>query len=862
LANLQDSAKLKTMTQTTPKLLTALCFWVIASLSPSVLAFEISDAYENPIDHFWILIDENQEITPETLPLHSEVSWTEHNNSDFNLGYTQSTVWVKLEISNSSPASISKILDINYPLLDQVILYQLGKDNKLIEVMTSGDATSFSDKSFVHPNHVQILNLETNTSSTYFIKIRSNSPIQSQFIVWGVSEFQQYYRALAAFNFTYLGLILSIVIFNFFVFLFLKEKVYLHYTIYATLFALLMASQNGVLFEYIYPESPAFQNWSQLIFSAGVISFTAIFHTSFLKLSEQSLGRKILSIIAIVPLLILLASAVIGFSLAIQIMVGSALISIPTCFAVGIKYSRTPKDRQLYILAWSWLIAGVISFLLLKLGFIPFNIFSTNSIQIGSAFELITFSIALARRINTEKETRIRVQEIIIENSKRTAQLHKDLLHAATRHPITGQPNLAAFESWLETEINQSKNFSVVYIQLSRINEINKTLGRQFGEEALKVLSERLNFSLNSDAYKNNCMPLNKAGDAFSATLNSNTLGIITETSVEDGLMDILKNLKKDLDKPLKISRMDLEPYLALSISSYPEDGDDASLLLRRASIAMDRANTAEDQMVKYSTDIDPYNEQRLNMMADLTQAIANNKLVLHYQPLVDTHTKKILGAEALIRWPHDIYGMIMPDQFIELAEQTGVIQALSLWVLRSAIKQQVIWSKINPDFLLSVNISALNLQDKSFIEAVNILFMNNSDLAKHMILEVTESQMMTDTQHALQNLWQLSELGLHIAIDDFGTGYSNLAYLKKLPASELKIDKTFILNLESDKQNQVLVQTAIHMAHNLGLKVVAEGVESEHARAILSEMDCDICQGYHFSRPIPAQQFDALLSK
>jgi EAL domain-containing protein (putative c-di-GMP-specific phosphodiesterase class I) len=121
---------------------------------------------------------------------------------------------------------------------------------------------------------------------------------------------------------------------------------------------------------------------------------------------------------------------------------------------------------------------------------------------------------------------------------------------------------------------------------------------------------------------------------------------------------------------------------------------------------------------------------------------------------------------------------------------------------------------------------------------------------------------MMTDTQHALQNLWQLSELGLHIAIDDFGTGYSNLAYLKKLPASELKIDKTFILNLESDKQNQVLVQTAIHMAHNLGLKVVAEGVESEHARAILSEMDCDICQGYHFSRPIPAQQFDALLSK
>jgi EAL domain-containing protein (putative c-di-GMP-specific phosphodiesterase class I)/GGDEF domain-containing protein len=833
-------------------------FWMISLLSPDLLAFETSAALNNPINQFWVISDPSHDVTPKDIANQKDSDWTEYSSPDFNLGYTPDTVWIKIILTNSLDQDIIRVLDITYPLLDSVILYKLSSQQRLDQIMISGDSLVFSRKNIAHPNHIDLLNLKANSTNTFFIKIQSNSPIQTQFLIWDINKFQQHYRSLAGFDFIYLGLILSIVIFNLFVFLFLRESIYLYYTIYAAFFALFMASQNGILLEYIYPDYPSIHNWSQLIFAAGTTSFTAIFNRSFLKMHGQSLSNRALSIFAITPLFIVIASPLIGYSIAIQVMVVFALVTVPACFAIGIQQSKNRQDQTLYILAWSWLIIGVITFLLLKLGLVPFNTFTTHSIQIGSALELITFSIALARRIHTERETRMRAQEIIIDSSRKTALLHKDLLYTATHDPVTAMPNLVAFESWIDEQIQSLTPFSIVYLRLSRINDIDKTLGRKFSEQALKVFSERLNSSLkNIDGF----MAIDAREKIYAATLNQNTHGMLITKSEEEGLEDILSSLQQSLDTPLYITDMEIEPYLTLSYASYPEDGEDAASLLRHSDIAIDHANSGEQSIVKYETKIDPYNERRLNLMGDLNRAIFSDKLSLHFQPLVDTKTSDIIGAEALVRWPHEEYGLIMPDQFIHTAEQTGVIQALSLWVLKNAIKQQPKWTSSHPDFLLSVNISAYNLQDKKFIEAVNILFSEHKNLAKNIILEITETQMMSDTQHALKNLWQLSELGFHIAIDDFGTGYSNLAYLKKLPASELKIDKTFILNLESDKQNQVLVQTAIHMAHNLGLKVVAEGVESERARAILSDMGCDMCQGFHFSRPVPAEQFDKLLS-
>ncbi len=858
MANRETQAKLKRMNSCNLNVIFTAFLWLTALLCPNLSAFELSAAQKSPIDTFWVLEDSSNALTENTILGQSTTKWATHKTPTLNMGYTQSTVWIKLKLSNQSNDSINRILDITYPLLDSVTLYRLNNTQTLTRVMESGDASSFSKKNIKHPNHVELIKLKKQSTEIYLIKIRSNSPIQTQFIIWDTNEFQDHYRSVSGFNFFYLGLIFSIVIFNFFVFLFIREPIYLTYSIFAAFFGLLMASQNAILFEYIYPNHPLLHNWSQLLFAACSISSTSLFNFFFLKMNPQSFGSKALISFTIIPLLLVCISPIIGFALSIQIVVISALLIIPACFGIGIYYSKQRRDQKLYLLAWSWLIIGVTLFLLQKLGLIPFNILTNNSIQIGSALELITFSLALARRIHTEKETRIHAQQIIIESSKRTALLHSEMLHNATHHPITKLPNRMALEALIDEQAGDIKEFKVVYIKLSRISEINKTLGRKLSEEALKIFSTRLHDqAMNLD----NIIDIERTPRSCIATLNSHTHSFIIKGVETDDFTTTLQNLINDLNTPIEISGMELEPYLVASYSVYPEHGENSISLLRHAEIAIDRANPGEQGIIRYQSEINPYNERRLNLMSDLSRAILSDKLTLHFQPLVDTHTEEILGAEALIRWPHEEHGLIMPDQFIQPAEQTGVIQALSLWVLRNAIKQQIQWIKINPSFLLSINISAFNLQDQKFIEAVHILFAEHEYLAKNIILEITESQMMTDTHHALQNLWELSELGLHIAIDDFGTGYSNLAYLKKLPANELKIDKTFILNLESDKQNQALVQTAIHMAHNLGMKVVAEGVESEHSRKILSEMGCDMCQGFHFSRPVPVEQFNALLN-
>jgi EAL domain-containing protein (putative c-di-GMP-specific phosphodiesterase class I) len=331
---------------------------------------------------------------------------------------------------------------------------------------------------------------------------------------------------------------------------------------------------------------------------------------------------------------------------------------------------------------------------------------------------------------------------------------------------------------------------------------------------------------------------------------------------MDEDLLLSLKRLHEKLNDSLLIDSMEIDPYIHCAYALYPEHGSDAQILLRHAGIALDAAPKFEHHIACYTKETNPYNERRLKLMAELKRAIANDSLDIHYQPLVSTDTGQFIGAEALIRWPHHEYGMIMPDEFIHIAEKTGVIQALSLWVFRRAIKQLEGWIKINPHFLLSINISAMDLQSNKFMLALDAIIESHLPLAHNIILEITESQMMTDTQHAMKNLWHLSKYGFHIAIDDFGTGYSNLAYLTKLPASELKIDREFIYNLENEPQNQVLVETAIQMAHNLGLKVVAEGVESEATQVILGELNCDFCQGYYFSRPLAIDSFNKAYEK
>jgi EAL domain-containing protein (putative c-di-GMP-specific phosphodiesterase class I)/GGDEF domain-containing protein len=821
----------------------------------NAFSYELTGDGKQYIDEFLLYEDSSNSYTLEQISALHDGSWTSLRSNSLNLGYRSTTVWIKFKLSNPSNKAINRLLDINYPLLDFVSLYEQSPQQDFRLIMESGDSRPFNSRNIMHPNFVNPVSIEASSEHAYIASIKSNAPIQSQFIVWQFDDFQDHYRSLSNLTFFYLGLILSAALFNLFVYAFLREKVYLVYGSYVAFFAMFITSQNAILFQYLFSSTPQLHNWSQIVFACGSVSLMALFNFYYLNLRMGSPFGKSLMALSIIPIVILISSPALSYPLTIKAIVYFALLSVPACFFIGVYTCQKGSDRNYYLLAWSWFIAGIIIFLMAKLGILPFSTITNNAIQIGSTLELLTFAAALGRRIHIEKETRLQAQKILIEGTRHSAELQKELLYQATHNSITGLPNKNYFESWLNDILKQKSKGILVLIKLSRISEIEKTLGTKFAEEALETFAARLNGEF-----------LNLTGIQFIepsenfvlATIDTSTHAFYIHPAVHEQFITEMNTIIEQLNAPLTVSNMEIEPYIRISYASHTNN-EQASQLLRKGAIALEQTSSTQN-ISEYKSNEDQYNEKRLNLMRELKEAILDDSLSLDFQPLIDTQTGAYLGAEALVRWPHKDHGLIMPDQFIEVAERTGVIQSLSLWVIKNAITCLKSWQKIKPNFLLAINISASNLQDKKFMDTIHFLFHEHQDITKNIILEITETQMMTDTKSALKNLWQLSELGFHIAIDDFGTGYSNLAYLKKLPASELKIDKSFILNLESDRQNQVLVHTAIEMAHNLGLKVVAEGVESEKSRLLLKEMNCDMCQGFHICRPVSKNQIEALL--
>jgi len=834
------------------RFLTFCLLLTVAFASPIASPIEMG---KHTVNDFHVLIDAQHNYSPTTAL--KATQWQSIKANTLNLGYTNATVWVMFELSNNQDTDLIRLLDFNYPLLDNISVYKVHGEG-VEDILHTGDNYRFSNRQFAHPNFISTITLPAQSTQRYLAKIKTNSPVQTQAIVWDIDHFQKYYRDSNGMQFLYIGLILSVALLNLLIYLYLKESVYLTYAGYAASLGLLITSQSAVLFEYVYPESPEFHRWSQLILAAAAVMLTALFSFKFLKFEQTNRIRNLFMGLFSLPLLVLIASPFSGYQSAIQMMVITGLIVVPSCFLIGLFVAKKSADRNIFLLAWSFLILGACTFLLSKLGLLPFNAVTNNAIQIGSTLELLTFSIALARRIYMERESRLKAKQIVIDSNQQTAQLQASMLFTATHDAITELPNRNKFDTFLQSELNHNKHGVLVVCHLERLEVIDKTLGRELSNLALKDFSIRLNKTLRATSM---ALPISAKNQFYAATLSASTHGFILAPD-HRSIESTLYKLKLLIDHPVEINGMELELNIQFAYITYPEFGRNSDKLLRKVGVALDAAQDNPDHIIAYNRDIDPYNGRRLVLMGELKRAISESSLMLHYQPLVDTRTQKIIAAEALIRWPHKEYGLIMPDEFIQMAEQSGIIQALSLWVINTGLSSLNKWHKRHPQLSLSVNISAFNLQDDKFIEALHLILQDRTTLCQFLVLEITETQMMSDTKHALKNLWSLSELGVQIAIDDFGTGYSSLAYLKKLPANELKIDKAFILGLESDPQNQVLVKTAIHMAHDLGMKVVAEGVESEHTRVVLEELNCDICQGYHFGRPTNEAAFTKLLSE
>jgi diguanylate cyclase (GGDEF)-like protein len=434
--------------------------------------------------------------------------------------------------------------------------------------------------------------------------------------------------------------------------------------------------------------------------------------------------------------------------------------------------------------------------------------------------------------------------------SRRVTRQARQLASQAMYDPLTGLANRSLLHNRLEHEIEVSKrantSFGVALMDLDRFKEVNDTLGHNVGDELLREVGRRLKGTV-------------RAEDTV-ARLGGDEYVVLVHDLDPKGVPAIANKLLAALDKPFHWQNQSIDIGASLGISLYPSQCSDASELLRCADIAMYVAKRAGKGYALYAPDQVHTNRSDLSLKSELRTAIQSDQLCLYYQPQIDHHTQRVVGLEALVRWNHPQRGFLAPDQFIPLAEEAGLIGALTHWVLRTALTQLVALQRQGHVLTMAVNLSARNLHDMELPVSISALLAESGVTPQNLILEITESAVMANPSDGLAILTELDRMGVTLAIDDFGTGYSSLAYLKGLPVDELKIDKSFVMDMVENENDAVIVRSTIDLAHNLGLKVTAEGVETQDAWYILSMLGCDCSQGYFMGRPMPIEKLGAWL--
>jgi diguanylate cyclase (GGDEF)-like protein len=436
--------------------------------------------------------------------------------------------------------------------------------------------------------------------------------------------------------------------------------------------------------------------------------------------------------------------------------------------------------------------------------------------------------------------------------SRRATHQARQLAAQAMYDPLTGLANRSLLHDRLEHEIERSKrahtSFGVVLMDLDRFKEVNDTLGHEVGDMLLREVGRRFKEAV-------------RAEDTV-ARLGGDEYVVLVHDLDRKGIPAIANKLLAALDKPFHWQNQGIDLGASLGVSLYPSQCRDASELLRCADIAMYVAKRAGKGYAVYAPDQAHTNRHDLSLKSELRAAIQADQLCLYYQPQIDHHSQRVIGVEALVRWNHPQRGFLAPDQFIPLAEDAGLIGPLTHWVLRTALAQLVTLQRQAHVLTMAVNLSARNLHDMELPASISALLAESGVAPQDLILEITESAVMANPSDGLAILTELDRMGVTLSIDDFGTGYSSLAYLKGLPVDELKIDKSFVMDMVENENDAVIVRSTIDLAHNLGLKVTAEGVETRDAWHILGMLGCDCSQGYFMGRPMPAEKLAAWLQE
>lgn len=427
-----------------------------------------------------------------------------------------------------------------------------------------------------------------------------------------------------------------------------------------------------------------------------------------------------------------------------------------------------------------------------------------------------------------------------------------EILKLAYADTLTELPNRALFDDRLNQTVMQGQRrqeaFAVVILDMDRFKYINDVLGHESGDFVLKEVASRLKLTL-------------RKSDTV-ARLGGDEFALLLQDVTEQDILSAVDRIAGAFEHPVTLNNQPIDIGCSIGIAKYPEHGEDASTLLRRADMAMYSAKRSDTVFAFYDPNCDEHREEHLSLLSEIKRAIEKDELQLFFQPKVTFDDSSILSVETLLRWQHPKRGLIPPDEFIPFAEQTGAIRLITRWLIAKATVQAKSWADQGLMVKMSLNISARDLLDSDFSSYIKKRLDENEVDPAMICMEITESALMEDPIKARRTVEELHQLGLSISIDDYGTGYSSLAYVKNLPVNELKIDREFIKNMLENKEDVAIVRSTIELGHNLGLKVVAEGIEREEEMQMLKDFGCDQAQGYLISKALTASDMEAWIAK